>query len=291
MASPAVGPDGTVYIGGLNDSTLYAIEPSDGSEKWSCHLESGGRLFASPVIGEDGTIYQSSLSDCNLYAIEPDTGSILWSVDLAVDSYYSIWDFRRYKRTGQGLYEPALAPDGTIYASLTHPHLMAVEPNGTAKWYTRLGTSEGFILTVGSDGLVYAAGDDGWLCVVDPNGQELARFHSNDWLTAPIITRDGTLITTDGENRIIAVADGNCADTAYDLRRAADLDGSGIINLKDFAFMATDWLSCTYANPYRWEPDCEYQPDPIYFVGDIDRSRHVDFCDVAALAKQWLSEY
>ena len=295
MASPAVGPDGTVYIGGLNDSTLYAIEPSDGSLKWSCHFESGGRLFASPVIAEDGTIYQSSLSDCNLYAIEPDTGSILWSVKLTVDPERPWWYYDphpyRYNRTGQGLYEPALAPDGTIYASLTHPHLMAVEPNGTAKWYTRLGTSEGYTLTVGSDGLVYAAGGDGWLCVVDPNGQELARFHSNDWLTAPVITRDGTLITTDGENRIIAVADGNCADTAYDLRRAADLDGSGIINLKDFALMAADWLSCTNANPDRWEPDCEYEGDSMYLAGDIDRSLYVDFCDAAALANQWLREY
>ncbi|HEW79200.1 MAG TPA: hypothetical protein ENH34_04445, partial [Phycisphaerales bacterium] len=81
FASPAAGADGTVYIAGLYDPNLYALDPNDGSVKWTCNFEfpidpcdpnsdtKAGWPFASPVVAEDGTIYQTLLFDTNLYAI------------------------------------------------------------------------------------------------------------------------------------------------------------------------------------------------------------------------------
>ena len=66
-SSPAIGADGTIYVGS-NDNNLYAINP-DGTLKWSG--TTGDMVRSSPAIGADGTIYVGS-DDNNLYAINPD---------------------------------------------------------------------------------------------------------------------------------------------------------------------------------------------------------------------------
>ena len=63
-SSSAIGADGTIYVGSL-DNDLYAINP-DGSEKW--RFTTGERVYSSPAIGADGTIYVGSY-DHKLYAI------------------------------------------------------------------------------------------------------------------------------------------------------------------------------------------------------------------------------
>jgi len=83
FASPAIAANGTVYIAGLYDPNLYALDPNDGKLKWTCNFESGGWPFASPVVAKDGIIYQTLLYDTNLYAIDPNNGAVVWSTDLA----------------------------------------------------------------------------------------------------------------------------------------------------------------------------------------------------------------
>jgi len=52
-SSPAVGKDGTIYIGSW-DIYLYAVNP-DGTLKWK--LNTPASISSSPVIGADGTVY------------------------------------------------------------------------------------------------------------------------------------------------------------------------------------------------------------------------------------------
>ena len=52
-SSPAVGPDGTIYVG-AKENDLYAINP-DGTFKWL--YEAGGWIASSPTVGSDGTVY------------------------------------------------------------------------------------------------------------------------------------------------------------------------------------------------------------------------------------------
>ena len=54
------------------DSFLYAINESDGTEKWK--IQTGGRIYSSPKIGPDGTIYVGS-NDNKMYAIRGSAGS------------------------------------------------------------------------------------------------------------------------------------------------------------------------------------------------------------------------
>jgi outer membrane protein assembly factor BamB len=284
LASPAIGADGTVYIAGLYDPNLYALDPNDGTLKWKCSFippggetEEAGWPFASPVVAPDGTIYQTLLYDSNLYAIDPNDGEILWSTDLDlrckfVEDYvrqnkempppYMIeqrcdpWygpgphAFDHYEAP-DGWSEPAIGPDGTIYVSFDDPYLRAVEPNGAIKWVTRLGVVGGFTLTVGSDGVIYAASDDGALCVVDPNGTEIARFSGTAWLNYPVLAPDNTLIVSDGRDYSVLMPDANNA--VYAISLAA----------------------------------CQTESLALHGPADLNADSRVNFADFALLVAQW----
>ena len=73
-SSPALGPDGTVYVGATNGQ-LYALSPLDGTQKWAFHT--GGTIFSCPALGQDGTVYVGA-SDGKLYAVNPD-GTQKWA--------------------------------------------------------------------------------------------------------------------------------------------------------------------------------------------------------------------
>ncbi|MGH7778409.1 MAG: PQQ-binding-like beta-propeller repeat protein [Candidatus Binataceae bacterium] len=66
-SSPAIGADGTIFVGTENDS-LYALTDNGASatEKWA--FPTGSSVLSSPAIGPDGTIYFGS-GDDNLYAV------------------------------------------------------------------------------------------------------------------------------------------------------------------------------------------------------------------------------
>ncbi len=290
LASPTIGADGTVYIGGLYEPNLYALEPNDGALKWACNLQplvydeygnpwynKSGWPFPSPVVAPDGTIYQTLVQDSNLYAIEPDSGTIIWATDLA--GIVVCWGFPEecftwygpgeppvddpnspyYGGIIEGWYkysncwsEPALALDGTIYVSLDDGRLRAVDPNGSLRWATRLGMMGNFTLTVGGDGRIYAAGDDGHLCVVSPDGEEIARFRSSDWLTFPVIAQDNTIIVAGERDNSTSVGDAN------NIVWAIGDDG------------------------------CEDQPYDLHRPQDISADLTVNLVDLAVLALDWL---
>ena len=68
-SSPAIGSDGTVYVGSM-DNKLYAINGKSGVKLWE--FETGGRVYSSPAIGSDGTVYVGS-ADNKLYAIKTES--------------------------------------------------------------------------------------------------------------------------------------------------------------------------------------------------------------------------
>ena len=69
LSSPAIGSDGTVYVGSY-DNKLYAINGKSGVKLWE--FETGGSVISSPAIGSDGTVYVGS-RDNKLYAIKTDS--------------------------------------------------------------------------------------------------------------------------------------------------------------------------------------------------------------------------
>jgi len=74
-ASPAIGPDGTVYIGGL-DGNLSAIRP-DGSERWK--FETNSSISSTPALADDGSIYFVT-TDGGFYSLNED-GTKNWVLE------------------------------------------------------------------------------------------------------------------------------------------------------------------------------------------------------------------
>jgi len=71
-AGPAIGPDGTVYVGGKNKQ-LYALS-SAGQLEWQCDI--GAPATCSPVVDADGVVYVGA-EDGKLTAVTPE-GKIRW---------------------------------------------------------------------------------------------------------------------------------------------------------------------------------------------------------------------
>ena len=109
VSSPAIGHDGTIYIGS-EDSCLYAFDP-DGNLKWK--YQADDMIWSSPVIGADGTVYFSS-RESYTYALAPD-GALMWKYQT-----YSISS-------------PAIGHDGTLYVAALNGRLYAITPEGELK--------------------------------------------------------------------------------------------------------------------------------------------------------------
>lgn len=146
QSSPAVGPDGSVYVG-CNDNNLYAFA-ADGTVRW--RFPTGGPVVSSPAVGADGIVYFGS-RDTRIYAVRDEGGS----------NRTQVWTVR----TGaEVLASPAIGSDGTLYTpsldgSLTafadgarpdfvvasiNPGQSAVLAGTTASYTVRLQTINGF---------------------------------------------------------------------------------------------------------------------------------------------------
>ena len=146
-SSPAIGSDGTVYVGSY-DRNLYAINP-DGSLKWK--YQTGGWVVSSPAIGSDGTIYVGS-HDHKLYAINPD-GSLKWSYNTG----------RRITSS------PAIDAYGTIYTGSADKHIYAINPDGSLLWNYNTGNRIYYSSpAIASDGTVYIGNNGGMLYAFGP---------------------------------------------------------------------------------------------------------------------------
>jgi len=173
LCTPAIAPDGTIYVGLYNQRKLYAVNP-DGSFKWS--YTTGGMMTSSPAIGTDGTVYVGCL-DKKLYAVNPD-GTLKWS----------------YATKGEIWSSPAIGADGTIYVGADDAKLHAVNPDGTFKWsYDPGGANIHASPSIGTDGTVYV-GMGGDLHAINPDGTFKWSYATGFEINcAPAVGFDGTI--------------------------------------------------------------------------------------------------
>jgi outer membrane protein assembly factor BamB len=300
LTSPAVG-DGTVYVGGLYTSKLYALEAGTGEVLWECdfeHLEDPGNpeselvrggMFVAPVVGDDGTVYVSLIYDTNLYAVNPADGSIIWSTDMveALDGLYPS-ELIDWFAGGDGWSEPVLGPDGTIYVSFDDPFIRAVNPDGSVKWVTQIGMFGAFTLSCGADGLLYACTDEGSMYVLSDTGELVSVFDGVGGLSYPVAGAEGLVYVSDSAGAVLAISVESCNGEGLDLARPGDYDRNGRVNLEDLAVLSSAWGLCT-ADYRLYEDVC--LGDVTYLEADADRSQYVDMGDLVIMALWWLDEF
>ena len=174
-SSPAIGSDGTIYIGS-DDGGLYAIN-TDGTLKW--RFSAGSQIRSSPAIGSDGTIYVGS-EDQFLYAINPN-GTLKW----------------KFQTGSTVTSSPAIGSDGTLYVGAGSGFLYAINANGTLKWAFDTGSITESSPAIGSDGTLYIISGYGILYAITPDGNP--KWFSAIGtilpltLTSPAIGPDGTI--------------------------------------------------------------------------------------------------
>lgn len=187
-SSPAISADGTVYFG--SGIHLYAIAP-DGKQKWT--FEAGGAIYSTAVIGADGTVYVEC-EDGKLFAIKPDG--------------MKRWEFV----TGGGMSgKPAIDSNGTIYVGSRDKKLYAINPNGTKKWEFTTIDEVKSSPAIGTDGTVYIASGAKKLYALKPDGTMKWEFpldnklYGGNLYSSPTIGADGTIYVGSGGSGMYAI--------------------------------------------------------------------------------------
>jgi hypothetical protein len=163
----AVGLDGSVYATGSNG--VYAVD-SHGSKQWFYALEKGA---GQPAVAWDNSIYFEG-SDY-VYALAS-SGALKWRFPVqTVDGYYC---------------SPAIAADGTVYIGETyHRRFYALRPEGSEQWATNLDNGLLAGPAIAEDGTIYLTSTS--LSAFRPDGTELWRTGS--FTGSPTIGSNGTI--------------------------------------------------------------------------------------------------
>jgi outer membrane protein assembly factor BamB len=209
--APVVGSDGTIYMA-YHNIPLTAIDPSDGSVKWSLDLGVNDHCFASPVIGADGTIYVATQPGL-LYAVSS-TGQLKWSFNLATAGF-----------TGTLRSSPAIDENGCIYFGINTGSptsaLFALNSDGTLKWVFEPGDlpddvpSDHFDIysspALGTDNTMWFGQEFGRVYGLNRlTGESLGITETHQGITwsSPVISKTGVLYISDISGTLFALESG-----------------------------------------------------------------------------------
>jgi len=233
FSTPAIGPDGTAYVGTQNDtftgtSSVYAIN-LDGTIKWRYLLT--GQVQSSPALGEDGSIYVGGLN--GMYAITPlgrlkwknpelgminsspaigNDGTVYYLTGYVGQDYFKAVDpssgsLKWEIKGGDGSNSPSIGSDGTIYYS-NNGTITAVSSGGNVKWkyrdtsYTSMTV---WSIELGYDGTVYFVGfPSPYLYAVDAHGSLKWKYQIGEGWGDPCVDMENEILAVGG-NRLICL--------------------------------------------------------------------------------------
>jgi outer membrane protein assembly factor BamB len=166
IATPAIGPDGTLYVGTFN-SELVALNGQDGKVLWKA--PAAGWVWASPVLVGD-TLYYGDLSG-TMHALGLD-GKVKWSVQPDSTSSH------------RAIVDKALVAKDTLYFSSETGTLYALDiTNGNTRWGNAIGgklyagpAAANDLILVAPMGLTIKDKGTALLVALDSNGSQKWSF-------------------------------------------------------------------------------------------------------------------
>jgi len=221
FSCPAIGSDGKIYVGSL-DQSLYCFYP-DGSTNW--HQSAGGSITgSSSVIDNNGNIYIGTWNnyiDC----FNPD-GSIKWqtatlgqinsSPAITSDGRIYIGSYDNYlyclnsidgsiiwKRiTGDVIISsPGIGNDSKIYIGCRDSYLYCFNPDGTTNWKAATGNILSSVSAIGLDGKIYIGSEDNYLYSFNTNGTTNWKAATGNFIeSSPTIGSDGKIYVGSRDN-------------------------------------------------------------------------------------------
>ncbi len=235
-SSPAIGEDGTVYIGNENGN-VYALDMVSDTFSW-CYPDSltGDDMGATPVVdgnniyvgGENGCIQQlrddgTSVTELWNYhlkeelnaspVLDPNGNLIVGDDSGYVYSFapdHSLnWTFNVQ---GNITSSPAIGSDGTVYVGTEQSKLFAISSSGSQLWCYEI-TPSTFIYSspvIGLDGSIYFGANDGYLYRLDKTtGQPMQNWpvllSQSEVSSTPAVSADGIIYVTSDDDVLHAV--------------------------------------------------------------------------------------
>lgn len=230
--SPALSPNGTIYIGTAdppNEANLTAVSP-DGRKEWSIKL---GKMAmnSAPAVSPNGTIYIGTCGggETNLTAVSPG-GVREWTTSLG---------------SGNSIYSsPALSPNGTIYIGAYDGgsgagNLSAISPDGIKQWSIKVcGSLLYSSAAVSPNGTIYIGVDGaggGNLTAVSPDGGKDWSIKLGDapMYSSPSVTSNGTIYIGaygSGEGNLTAVSPDGSMEWTVQLGISSELHSTPVVS-------------------------------------------------------------
>jgi outer membrane protein assembly factor BamB len=197
VSSPAIAPDGTIYVGGSgNFSGLHAIKP-DGTVKWTCKAK--GRTLSSPAVSvPDKTVYVGCQQGGHPAVSKGITGHML---AVGFDGILK-WSFPVGDEVASS---PAIGKEGEVYFGSRDGYFYALDKGGKEKWKFRTGDCIHSSAAIDAEGKIYFGSHDYYIYCLSPKGKLLWKYLTGgSVVSSPAIGADGTVYVGSADGYLYA---------------------------------------------------------------------------------------
>lgn len=242
-SSPNIAPDNGDVLFGSFDGSVYRLNSSDGSLRWTISAGAATYVMSSPAISPfDGAVFFGAGTGA-VYALSAD-GAVRWNVTVSAfirsspaisadgtrvfvhsggdGAVYALeaatgetmWRFQAGGPTYGANFDssPAIAADGTVYVGSFDGQnggalVFALDgATGAMRWNFSTGLMVEASPTIGADGTVYIGGDDFRLYALDGvTGKLLWDYRTGDYINSGVaIGCDGTIFVGSNDHNLYA---------------------------------------------------------------------------------------